>query len=132
MQTHKIISDSAIKAFLDFVYQARSEKTRDAYKNALQKFVSIVGNDAPLTKETYIKFLLETSNVSRASQAMYRSAIRRFYKHQAATVGGVDVSFFDTVNDDYALKRPKNFVNPDMDGIRKTIEYVNTIRNTPE
>jgi integrase/recombinase XerC len=121
-----------IQAFLRFVYQARRKKTGDAYKAALEKFVSIVGEDAPLTKQTYIDFLLETSDKAPATQALYRSAVRRFYRYMADTVGDVDTAFFDAANDDYGLKQPSNFIRLDFDGIRKTVDYVDTMRNNPE
>lgn len=132
METHAKLTQERIDDFLRIVYPARSIKTRDAYKAALQKFMNIVGDHAPLTEDTYINFLNATSDVSPATQALYRSAVRRFYRHNARTDPSIDISFFDAANGDYALGKPKNFVNPDMDGIRKTIEYVNTIRNTPE
>lgn len=123
---------TAINDFLGFVYQSRSEKTYKAYRNALQAFTNLVGEDAPLTKETYITFLRAASDMIPSTQALYRSAIKGLYYFQADTSGDVDTSFFHMADKRYALKPPKNIVNPDMDGIRKTIEYVNTIRNTPE
>jgi integrase/recombinase XerC len=132
MQNTQITLNDAISAFLRFVYQARSKQTHKTYATALQKFVDVVGSDTQLTKDTYIKFLLGTSDVSPATQALYRSAVRRLYRYTAGTVGGVDVSFFDQVDDDYGLKPPKNFINPNMDAIQQTIDYVSTIRNNPE
>lgn len=132
MQNPSVPLQDAIIAFLDFVYAAREKQTYKTYKSALHKFVDVVSNDAPLTKDTYIKFLLATSDVSKATQAMYRSAIRRFYRFCARTDKSIDTSFFDEANEEYGLKRPSNFINPNMDAIQKTIDYVQTIRNTPE
>jgi integrase/recombinase XerC len=132
MQNTQITLNDAISAFLDFIRKAREPQTHKTYKSALQKFSDIVGNDAQLTKDTYIKFLLATSSTSKATQAMYRSAIHRLYRYIAGVRGGVDTSFFDLVNEEYGLKRPTNFVNPNMDAIQKTVDYVNTIRSNPE
>lgn len=123
---------NAINEYLDFISQSRSNKTYKAYKGALRKFAEIVGNDAPLTKETYIKFLRKTSGMNKYTQALCRSAIKGLYMFHADSIGGMDTSFFPMADKRYALGSPDPSINPDMDGIRKTIDYVKTMRNEPE
>jgi integrase/recombinase XerC len=119
----------AISDYLDFVYQSRSKKTGTTYKQALQTFLQIVGDDAQLTKDTYIKFLRKTADMNPSTQALCRSAVKGLYYFAADTTPGIDTSFFKMSDKRYALKSPKNIINPDMEGIQKTIDYVNTIRS---
>lgn len=119
----------AISDYLDFVYQSRSQKTAATYKGALQSFSDVVGDDAPLTKETYIKFLRATSDMNPSTQALCRSAIKGLYFFQADSVGGIDTSFFHMSDKRYALKPSKRLILFNREGIEKIIAYVNTIRN---
>jgi integrase/recombinase XerC len=123
---------TAIKAYLDFVYKLRSPKTHRTYQDALQTFVDVVGNDAQLTKDTYIKFLLDTASMTPSTQALCRSAIKGLYYYTADTVGGVDTSFFYQSDRHYALKPKKSIIKLNEAGIQQVIDYVNTIRSNPE
>jgi integrase/recombinase XerC len=123
---------NAIDAYLAFVYQSRSEKTGKTYQQALKTFVDIVGDDAPLTKDTYNKFLRETASMNPSTQALCRSAIKGLYHFQADTVGGIDTSFFQMSDKRYALKPSKSLIMFNQEGIQQTIDYVSTIRNAPE
>lgn len=123
---------TAINAYLKFVYQSRSVKTHTTYKNTLQTFSQVVGDNAPLTKDTYIKFLRETASMNPSTQALCRSAIKGLYYFAADTDPGVDVSFFRMSDKRYAIKPPKTLIMFNREGIEKTIAYVTTIRKTAE
>ena len=51
-----------INNFLDSL--DRSPKTIFAYRNALEQFLSVVGEDAELNTSTYIQFLVSLQNKS--------------------------------------------------------------------
>lgn len=118
---------NTISEFLDLIKGLRKKKTYEAYRDALRVFVEIVGEDAPLTKETYIKFLKRTTGMNPSTQALCRSAIGRLYRFADAPV-----SFFHQVNLDYALKPSKSIVLFNKEGIEKIIGYVVATRKTVE
>jgi site-specific recombinase XerD len=121
-----------IDTYLQFVYRRsrNSKRTHTTYKDRLQKFVQIVGDDAPLTKDTYIKFLDQTADMNPNTQALCRSAIRGLYKYASDTIDHkIDISFFEQANSSYALPTSKSDLVFNRDGIDKIIQYVNTIRN---
>jgi integrase/recombinase XerC len=124
-----ITMGKAINAYLDFVYQSRrySPKTHTTYKTALQTFADVVGNDADLSKDTYIKFLRKTSDMNPSTQAICRSAIKGLY-----IFSNIDVSFFQQTDRTYALKSSKRPPIFNREGIEKITQYANTIRNKPE
>lgn len=123
---------SQIDAYLNFVYQSRSKKTHRTYQDALRKFLDIVGDDMPLTKDTYVRFLINTSAMTPSTQALCRSAIKGLYYYAADTAGNVDTSFFHLTDRHYALKPRKSIVKFNEAGIQQLINYVITMRNTPE
>ena len=57
----------------------RSPRTIATYRNALEQFIQIVGEDAPLNTETYIRFLKAIQDRSPATQLVYRTAVKRFF-----------------------------------------------------
>lgn len=121
-----------INAFLDFVYQSRdkySEKTHTMYALALRDFSGVVGNDAPLTKETYVKYLRQTSTMNPNTQALYRSAIKGLYLFAADTDNSINTAFFEQTNRRLALKPTKSLIMFNREGIEQIIQYCNTIRN---
>jgi len=121
----------AIDEFLGFIERSRSSKTYITYKTALQTFVQTVGEDAELTKETYINFLRSTSSMNPSTQALCRSAIKGLYFFQADNAGGVETSFFQQTDKRYALKPGKRLILFDQDGIEKTIHYTETLQSKP-
>ena len=120
--------EKTVNAYLDFVYKSRSPKTHITYKTALQTFVEIVGNDAPITKETYIKFLKASSDMNPSTQALCRSAIKGLYLFAADTDPSIDTAFFRQTDKTYALRPAKRVILFNRDGIEKIIHHVNTMR----
>ena len=57
----------------------RAPKTIFAYRNALQQFLNVVGEDAELNTATYIRFLVSLQNKSPSTQRVYISAVLKFY-----------------------------------------------------
>src|SRR5688572_6933430 len=120
--------NKAINDFLDFVSSSRSNKTYATYKNALQTFAAVVGDNAPLAKETYIKFLRKTTDMNPSTQALCRSAVKGLYFFAADTDSNINTSFFQQTDKRYALKAGKRLVMINQEGIEKIIQYVNTMR----
>ncbi len=118
-----------IDTFLDFVYQSKSPKTYAMYKIALQSFVETVGEDAQLTKETYVKYLRKKTLMTPSTQALYRSAIKGLYL-SAADSQPIDTSFFEQTNKRLGLKPGKRLILFNHEGIEKILAYINTTRNS--
>src|SRR5690349_20301694 len=93
-----------IDSYLDTVKSSRSGKTYETYKQALGVFSDVVGEDALLTKETYIEFLKQTSKMNVATQSLYRSVVKGFYFYAADKDSSVPVVFFQETNKRYALR----------------------------
>ena len=57
----------------------RSPKTIFAYRNGLEQFVKVVGEDAELNTNTYVKFLVSLKQKSPSTQMVYTTAVLNFY-----------------------------------------------------
>jgi site-specific recombinase XerD len=62
----------------------RSPKTIFAYRNALVQFVNVVGDNATLNTETYIKFLTSLKRKAPSTQTVYTTAVLKFYAFSKA------------------------------------------------
>lgn len=114
-----------IDEYLDFVKsRSHSSKTHSTYNDALKVFRDAVGDDAELTEETYRTFLKARSGMNPSSQAVCRSTIKSLYSFHRR-----DVSFFQQVNKELAIKNPDGELTFNKAGIDKIIQYMNTIRN---
>jgi integrase/recombinase XerC len=119
-----------IDEYLDFVKsRSRSSKTHSTYQQALKVFLGAVGDDAQLTKATYIDFLKKTSDMNPASQALCRSVIKSLYSFQADKDPAIVTAFFPQVNKEYAVRNPDNELTYNQPGIEKIIGYCNAIRS---
>src|SRR5690242_6303241 len=99
--------EKEIKDFLDTVHNG---KTYATYKAALKTFVDVVGEGAPLTKETYIKFLRVTKDMNASTQALCRSAIKGLYLSAADSDSNVLTAFFQQTDKRLALKPGKRLI----------------------
>lgn len=121
---------NTLQDFLEFVNDKLSRKTYSMYALALRDFFSVVGGtDAPLTKETYVKFLRKTSTMNPATQALYRSAIKGLYLFAADDDPSIETSFFEQTNKRLALKPAKSLILFNREGIDKILTHCNTIRS---
>lgn len=123
---------NTIESLLEHIKGSRSRKTYTTYRDALKTFVEVVGDNAPLTRETYIKFLKKTTGMNPSTQALCRSAIKRLYRFAADSSSEIQTSFFHQVDMDYALKPSRTIVLFNREGIEKIIEYALTMRNNVE
>ena len=116
--------------YIEFMKDHYSERTRNAYMLALRDFFQIVGGtDIPLTKDTYIKFLKETTGMNPTTQALYRSAIKGLYLFAADNDPTIETSFFEQTNKRLALRPSKTLILFNREGIEKILTYCETMRN---
>nr|BAL57203.1 tyrosine recombinase XerC [uncultured Chloroflexota bacterium] len=95
----------------------RSPRTIATYRNALEQFLRIVGEDAELNTETYIRFLKAIQEKSPATQVVYRTAVMRFY---AFSRSGNWIELKEAT-EHYSRRQGKRIVRFDRDAIEKII-----------
>ncbi len=95
----------------------RSPRTIATYRNALEQFIQIVGEDAPLNTETYIRFLKAIQDRSPATQLVYRTAVKRFYAF--LRVG--NWMELKEATEHYSRRQGKRIVHFDREAIEKII-----------
>lgn len=95
----------------------RSPRTIATYRNALEQFLNIVGEDAELNTETYIRFLKAIQEKSPATQLVYRTAVKRFYAFLRAG-NWVEIK---EATEHYSRRQGKRIVRFDRDAIEKII-----------
>lgn len=66
-----------IDHFLDTL--DRSPRTVLTYRNALTRFIQVVGEDAELSTETFTRFLATLKDKSPSTQRVYTTAVLKFY-----------------------------------------------------
>jgi site-specific recombinase XerD len=113
--------DTEINRFLETL--DRSPKTVFAYRNALAQFVKIVGADAQLNTETYIKFLISLKQKSPSTQRVYRTAVLKFYAFCKAG----NLSELQEATEHYTRKPGKRIVNFNRESVEKVIGYCETL-----
>jgi len=101
----------------------RSPKTLRAYYYALMRFASVVGHDAVLDTDTYIKFLLSIKKRSASTQRVYRTAVLKFYAFQRSGNWGE----LKEATDHYTHKQGKRIINFNREEIEKVIDYCNKL-----
>jgi integrase/recombinase XerC len=101
----------------------RSPRTIATYRNALEQFIQIVGEDAPLTTETYIRFLKAIQDKSPATQLVYRTAVKRFY----AFLRAANWMELQEATEHYSRRQGKRIVRFDREAIEKIITYYEQI-----
>jgi site-specific recombinase XerD len=106
-----------INHFLDTL--DRSPKTLVAYRNALAQFVRIVGDEAGLTTETYIKFLSALKNLSPSTQRVYRTAVLKLYVFCRSG----NWTELKEATDHYTHKSGKRIINFNREAVEKVIAY---------
>lgn len=106
-----------ISRFLDTF--DRSPKTLLAYRNGLAQFTKIVGEDAELTTETYIKFLTSLKQKSPSTQRVYRTAVLKFYNFCKSG----NWAELKEATDHYTRNQGKRIVNFDREAVEKVIQH---------
>src|SRR3972149_9123158 len=106
-----------INRFLDTL--GRSPKTIFAYRNALEQFVKVVGEDAELNTEMYSKFLISLKQKSASTQRMYTTAVLKLYAFCKAG----NWAELKEATAYYRRRSGKRIVNFDRDAIGQLIDW---------
>jgi integrase/recombinase XerC len=106
-----------INRFLDTF--DRSPKTLSAYRNGLSQFTKIVGTDAELTTETYIKFLTSLKSKSPSTQRVYRTAVLKLYNFCKSG----NWAELKEATDHYTRNQGKRIVNFDREAVEKVVQH---------
>ena len=95
-----------------------STNTIDTYRYAFERFVNIVGEDAPLDVETFEKFLAAIKNYSPSTKQIWRSAVVGLYTfHRSSDLADIQRLIR------FSRKPGKRMVNFDREAVEKVIEY---------
>jgi len=113
--------NTEINHFLDTL--DRSPKTIFAYRNGLSQFVKTVGEDAQLTTETYVKFLISLKQKSPSTQRVYRTAVLKFYAFCKAG----NWAELQEATQHYTRKPGRRIVNFNREAVEKVIAYCESL-----
>lgn len=106
-----------IKHFLDTL--DRSPKTIFAYQNALMQFVKVVGDDAELNTETYVKFLVSLKRKAPSTQTVYTTAVLKFFAfHKAGNPNELREA-----TEHHTRHQGRRIVNFNREAVEKVIEH---------
>ena len=97
----------------------RSPKTIFAYRNALTQFMKIVGDNAKLDTENYVKFLTSLKGKAPSTQTVYTTAVLKFYAFQKA---GSPVELQEAT-EHHTRKQGKRIVNFNREAIDQVIAH---------
>lgn len=95
----------------------RSPKTIFAYRNALSQFVQIVGDNAELNTETYVRFLISLKQKSPSTQRVYKTAVLKFFAFCKAG----NWAELQEATEHYTRKPGKRIVNFNREAVEKVI-----------
>jgi site-specific recombinase XerD len=97
----------------------RSPKTIFAYRNALRQFVNIVGEDAELNTETYIKFLTTLKHKAPSTQTVYTTAVLKFYAYCKAG----NPAELSEATEHHTRRQGKRIVNFNREAVEQIIAH---------
>jgi len=106
----------------------RSPRTISAYRNALAQFVQIVGADAELNTETYVRFLISLKQKSPSTQNVYKTAVLKFYAFSKAG----NTAELEEATQHYTRKPGKRIVNFNREAVEKIITYCESLNGNLE
>jgi len=101
----------------------RSPKTIFAYRNALEQFIKVVGEDAEMNIESYTEFLKAIKLKSPSTKGIYTTAVRQLYAFCKA--GNSDELKEATKH--YTRNQGKRIVNFNREAVEKVIEFCSTL-----
>jgi site-specific recombinase XerD len=113
-----------IKRFLDTL--DRSPRTIFTYKNAMEQFVYVVGEEnVDLTTDTYIKFLATLKSKSPSTQRVYTTAVRKFYAFCKAG----DMAELREATQHATRRQGKRIVNFNREAVEQVIQYCESLHH---
>jgi len=101
----------------------RSPKTIFAYRNALEQFIKVVGDDAEMNIESYTAFLKAIKLKSPSTKGIYTTAVRQLYAFCKA--GNSDELKEATKH--YTRNQGKRIVNFNREAVEKVIEFCSAL-----
>jgi site-specific recombinase XerD len=114
-----------VNAFLDTL--DRSPRTIFAYRNALNQFVAIVGEDAELNLVTYTTFLASIKAKSPSTKRVYTTAVRKFYAFHKAWSSDE----LKEATEHYTRTPGRRIVNFNREAVETVIAYCESLRADP-
>lgn len=117
--------ETKIKSFLETL--DRSPRTIFAYRNALNQFVRVVGEDAELSLATYTKFLISIKSKSPATKRVYTTAVRKLYAFHKAW----NSDELKEATEHYTRMQGKRIVNFNREPLEKVIAYCESMKADP-
>lgn len=102
----------------------RQKTTVAAYRYALSRFVEVVGADAELNTDTYVKFLASIKRLSPSTSRVWRTAVLKFYHFCKA---GNPMELKDAT-EHYAKKPGKRIVNFNRAAVEQVVAYCESLR----
>lgn len=97
----------------------RKKTTIVTYRYALRRFVEVVGVNAELNTETYIKFLKSIKNLSPSTNRIWRTAVLKFYAFCKAG----NWAELEEATEHYTRKPGKRIVNFNREAVEKVVAY---------
>jgi integrase/recombinase XerC len=101
----------------------RSPKTIFAYRNALEQFIKVVGEDAEMNIESYTEFLKAIKLKSPSTKGIYTTAVRQLYAFCKA--GNSDELKEATKH--YTRNQGKRIVNFNREAVENVIEFCSSL-----
>ena len=114
-----------IKSFLETL--DRSPRTINAYQNALNQFMAIVGEDAELNLASYIQFLNSIKTKSPSTKRVYSTAVRKLYAFHKAW----NPDELREATEHYTRTQGKRIVNFNREAVEKVIAYCASLDRAP-
>ncbi len=126
-------TEQVVQGFLDSVRFSRSHKTYVTYRQAMKTFESNIGAAAPLTADTYAKFLQSLRDYSPSTQAIYKTAMHGLYAYYAEIGGDVNLLALQSAARRFVKKKGQRLPRFDRDAIERIIEFsAELTRDTPQ
>ena len=125
---NKLTTKITVQGFLDSIRYSRSPKTYETYRQAMKIFAHNVGEDAPLTSDTYAEFLKSLRDYSPSTQATYKTALLGLYSYYAENGGDVNLLALKSAARRYVKKKGQRLPQFDREGIEATLSYAKRLR----
>lgn len=104
----------------------RKRTTIVTYRYALRRFVEVVGANAELNTETYIKFLKSIKNLSPSTNRIWRTAVLKFYAFCKAG----HWAELEEATEHYTRQPGKRIVNFNREAVEKVVAYCELLNSS--
>lgn len=120
---------ASISSYLSVIEHARSPRTLKTYRSVLGLFVGMVGENSPLSVDTYIRFLQLSSDMEYGTQSLYRAALRGLFIHYGSSHPEINLAALKSADKQYTQRRPIRIPNFDHDAVERVIAEASAMRN---